>query len=181
MGREIRRVPKNWEHPQYEQCPHWGGLEQAHMGSWMKPTDYRWGKCYHPLYDKDYETAAQDWVAGFDLWRDGKHPDQADYCKYFWEYSYPPREDYYRPSFTEPADCYQIYETVSEGTPDSPIFETLEEMAEYLTGQGYSEGAAHAFIRDGWVSSAVSYVPDDGSPVQTWMGIESADKPNDSQ
>ena len=151
MGREIRRVPKDWEHPQHERCNHWGGIE-----SHGEPGDWWYQKCLKPLHDEDYETAAQEWIANFELWQQGKHPHQNDYCKYYWEYDSPPDEDLCRPAWTEnEAICYQIYETVSEGTPVSPVFESLESLSRWLVDQGYSEKAALSFAKSGWVPSAV--------------------------
>lgn len=51
--------------------------------------------------------------------------------------------------------AYQIYETVSEGTPINPVFKSMEELAAWLTAQGISRAAAEAFIAQG---SAPSFV-----------------------
>ena len=148
MGREIRRVPPDWEHPRSSQ----GG--------------------YIPLYDKDFDTAAKKWEAEYDLWRKGEHPDQADY--YFWEYDSPPDAESCRErSWTpEEATAYQIYETVSEGTPVSPVFPTKDDMRLWLLKQGYSEPTANAFIEGGWVPSFVAFNSNKG--VQFYSGIEAA-------
>ena len=152
MGREIRKVPKGWEHPK---------------------TD-RYGKeAYEPLYDEDYEAVAAEWLRECILWINGEHPDQNDATpstqKYFWEYDCgPPSKEDYRPAWTdEERTCIQMYETVSEGTPVSPVFETPEELVEYLveggdewdrsrgTG-GRSREAAEAFVKGGWAPSGVA-------------------------
>ena len=161
MGREIRRVPKGWEHPQNESCPHWGGISDH-----GKPGGYQYHKCFKPLYDEDYETAAREWIANFEAFQRGDHPRQEvlqKYYKYYWEKEIPPNADYYREAdWTEAeATCYQIYEDVSEGTPVSPVFETLDEMVAWLIQQGYSEKAAKGFADDGWVPSMV-YTPETG-------------------
>lgn len=70
MGREIRRVLKNWEHPRYEE------------GQWKGQ--------YRPCYDKDFETAAALWKAAFRAWEDGTHEDLQKYPDWrremeFWE------------------------------------------------------------------------------------------------
>lgn len=175
MGREIRRVPKGWEHPENddERC-----RERTRDTRYYKPTEYQYGRCFIPMYDNDYETAAQEWLANFDLWRSGKHEDQqgeyASSAKYFWEYHGPPDEKYYRPKFDSEPTCYQVYETVSEGTPTSPVFETLDELAAYLVTQGYSEKAAHNFAHDGYAPSMVMFNPGNGGPVTMFNDIESA-------
>jgi len=48
---------------------------------------------------------------------------------------------------------WQLWETVSEGSPVSPVFATMEDFAEYLIGEGYSEKAVEGFIGDGWCFS----------------------------
>lgn len=50
---------------------------------------------------------------------------------------------------------WQLWETVSEGSPLSPVFPTEEKFVEYLIGEGYSEKAARNFCKSGWVPSAV--------------------------
>lgn len=113
MGREIRRVPPNWEHPKDEK------------GNFI------------PMIDKDYDSEAEEWIRNFDLHRQGKHPSEwAQKYKYFWEYDSPPDEDVCRPKFEVEPTWYQVYETVSEGTPVTPPFETLDEIVEYLVKYG---------------------------------------------
>lgn len=125
MGREVRRVPPNWEHPRYTE-------DDAPRAD--RVSDYR------PCLDADFSTAAQQWIANFDLWRKGEHPDQRKeyWAKYefFWQIESPPNEDCYRPAFEEEPTWFQMYETVSEGTPVSPPFETEEELARYLSENG---------------------------------------------
>lgn len=115
MGREIRRVPRGWQHPRDE---------RGH---------------FKPLYDEDYQSACQKW------WADAMaHHNAEAFCpgseerphsmnEWWWDWNGPPpSEDSYRPAFTEPADHYQIYETVTEGTPCSPVFASLDEMANWM-------------------------------------------------
>jgi len=158
MGREIRRVPLDWEHPTRE-CPHspWaGGCDHAKKNN---------GQCYKPLFDNDYHTAARKWIDAFDLWRQGEHPDQVDYCTYYWEWSSPPDEELHREHAWTPeeASAYQIYETVSEGTPVSPVFATLDSMVEWLVKEGYSPLAAKRFAESGWAPSMMMLNPGDGT------------------
>ena len=44
---------------------------------------------------------------------------------------------------------YQMWETVSEGSPVSPVFPTKEVFINWLIGEGYSEGAAEQFAEVG--------------------------------
>jgi hypothetical protein len=114
MGREIRRVPPNWEHPRWND----DALRQDHIGE------------YRSCFDRSYEEAAQAWVADFNKW------EPKCGCQYLWEYESPPNPKTHRPAFTEDPTWYQLYQTVSEGSPVSPPFETEEELIEYLCTYG---------------------------------------------
>lgn len=52
-------------------------------------------------------------------------------------------------------DGWQLWETVSEGSPISKVYATRESFAAYLVGEGYSEKAAEAFCESGWAPSAI--------------------------
>lgn len=123
MGREIRRVPPNWEHPAFAYCKH-------------KPTCHT---CYQPLHDQLYEEAANVWLENFAEWQRGERPDyftEGD-AEYFWDWDgMPPDKHYFRTYKDEEATWYQVYETVSEGTPVTPPFETEKELIEYLVEHG---------------------------------------------
>lgn len=122
MGREIRRVPPNWKHP----------LKDNASG----PRDFQ------PMLDETYDDAAQEWTRLFMEWESGerervsaRHPDLN--IKHFWDWGGPPPdEESHRPKFTEEPTWFQVYETVSEGTPVTPPFATPEELAMYLSTEG---------------------------------------------
>lgn len=153
MGREIRRVPSNWIHPKRN-------------GNFI------------PLFDEDYQTALANWEeekAQFDS--DGN---VAERERIFREYGVqtfeewdggPPHPNSYRPKFHREASHYQIYETVSEGTPMSPVFVSLDDMKMWLLSKGYSEHAASIFVEDGWAPSMV-FTPGRGV---SGIGIHSLD------
>lgn len=161
MGREIRRVPPNWEHPRQE-CKHspWaGGCDEAKEHG---------GKCYKPLYDKSYREAVADWKEGYAAWEAGTHESLKYYtedgkrCEY-WEYDTPPDPEYYRPDWADgEATWFQVYQTVSEGSPVSPPFATREELVEYLVAHGDSWAQSRG---EGGVSrkAAEAFVMGDGS------------------
>ena len=125
MGREIRRVPVNWQHPT-QTCPHA-----------YKPCEgYR---CYKPLFDRLYQNEAKEWLEEFDKWQKGYRPDYFEIgdAEFFWDwYGMPPDKEYYRTYKDEDAIWYQVYETVSEGTPVTPPFETQAELVNYLVENG---------------------------------------------
>ena len=101
MGREIRMVPKDWEHPRDEN-----------------------GR-YKRLYAEDYETARENWYS--DCIKGGGRYIGGDGEKTWWHdwAGSPPDLESYRNRTWKPeeATCIQMYETVSEGTPVSPVFE----------------------------------------------------------
>jgi len=127
MGREIRRVPQDWVHPT-QPCSH-------------RPTCSE--PCLHPLYDKSYREEREEWLAGLKSWLKGTHEPDEDY----WEYEgNPPEREYYRPDWPEESRTHlQIYETVSEGTPVSPVFAMKDELVAWLITQGTTESAAKNF------------------------------------
>lgn len=60
---------------------------------------------------------------------------------------------------TEPpaGDGWQLWETVSEGSPISPVYKTPEQLMIFLVVSGYSAEAAQKFVHgSGWAPSAVS-------------------------
>jgi hypothetical protein len=151
MGREVRMVPPNWEHPRKESGE------------------------YHPLHDQDFEERAAEWFAECVQWSKGEHADQKDESenwrkayKYYWQWAGdPPDKEYYRPKWADgEATWFQVYETVSEGTPVTPPFATKAELVEYLATKGdfwsqqrgtgpWDRESATQFVGDGWAPSAI--------------------------
>jgi hypothetical protein len=129
MGREIRKVPPNWQHPKVETLRFTVGRELRYIDA------------PQPMYDRDYEDAAREWIDAFVKWHVAKEYDSCadddDKQKPYWEWEgNPPNRQYYRPWKSEDATWFQLWETVTEGTPVSPPFETLEELTSYLAEHG---------------------------------------------
>ncbi len=119
MGREIRRVPVYWEHPKDE------------LGN------------YKPMCDKDIETAGREWLDNCIAWDNGTHEDIIDdpelkmLYPFFWMlYGDPPDEKTNRQKFESEPTWFQVYETVSEGTPVTPPFSTEQKLIDYLVEYG---------------------------------------------
>ncbi len=135
MGREIRRVPKDWEHPKDDN-----------------------GR-YKPQFERTYKEAAEDWLKSLSDFQGDVDGEKTEAIKeydthYFWDWDGgPPDKEYYMPEFESEATAYQIYENVSEGTPVSPVFETEAEMIEWLIEKGYTEKAASEFVKQGYAFS----------------------------
>jgi hypothetical protein len=109
-------VPPNWEHP--------------------KKDDGR----YQPLFNRNFKEAAAEWIKGLKEWDEGER--QRVLKEYNEDYEYwewagdPPDRDYYMPEWDEEPTWFQVYETVSEGTPVTPPFATKEELIDYLVEHG---------------------------------------------
>lgn len=158
MGREIRRVPPNWEHPRYTRHNVLPGRSDRDLGT------------YIPMFDESFPDAIESWVEGYRQWQAGTHEslldkDRTTEGQEYWEYEGPPpRIEFYRPAFTEKPTWYQVYETVSEGTPVTPPFATPEELVDYLVSHGdnwahggrLSRVAATAFVKRGHAFSMVA-------------------------
>lgn len=118
MGRNIIMVPPNWEHPMKE------GWERGQKT-----------KVFQPMNDKNYEDARSEWIDGLIEWEKEGQTALQD-CEY-WDYNgQPPDKEYYRPWKDEEATWFQLWETVSEGTPVTPPFATKQELADYLAENG---------------------------------------------
>lgn len=172
MGREIRRVPPNWEHPKIKYPNHRLGVMEER---------------YQPLHDEDFETAMQRWSANLQKWFNGEfervraaYPDSGystdePYRGFVRGHDRSPNPDYYRPRWdADTASWFQVYETVSEGTPVTPPFATREELVDYLVQNGdlsdqkYGRGgwdraAATSLVAQGWAPSMVLVVSKSGA------------------
>lgn len=171
MSREVRRVPPNWQHPTTEEYDPFRRRTEARK---------------QPMYDETFAQAAAEWKAGFAKWEAGERP---AYCSApeleFWEYhGAPPDREYYRPWADEEATWFQVWETVSEGTPVTPPFATQDELVDYLVSNGdewderrgnggWPRTAAERFVGMGWAPSMVVvnseagtevFEPRDGAP-----------------
>ena len=152
MGREIRMVPPNWQHPQRTDSYGRTGLQ--------------------PMHDRTFAEAAKEWKDGFAAWERGERPayctDEDHRTMEYWEWNGGPPEDraYYRPWSPEEATWVQVWETVSEGTPVTPPFATKEELIAHLVKYGddwdrnrghggWPEKNARKFVEDGWAPSMI--------------------------
>ena len=77
----------------------------------------------------------------------------------------------WEPTDPPEGEGWQLWETVSEGSPISPVFSTEEEFVQYLIRDGISESAARAFCKHGWVPSGAIFEKADGSK-ELVRGIE---------
>lgn len=138
MGREVRKVPANWQHP----------------------TDNR-GE-YIPLFDSNFTQTLTEWNYGKEMWEKGlrddwnngwkkRESDEMEMTWVEWHGEQPQAEDY-MPDWTESERThYQMYETVTEGTPISPVMDSPESLARWLTDNEANAGAGATASYDGWL------------------------------
>jgi hypothetical protein len=173
MGREVRRVPKDWQHPRYTKK--------------TAPYPQSVGR-YIPLFDgSKLADRVREWDEGAAQWALGLVESYDNYPATSWK----PRdasvtsETYaaYAGERPDPADYtpawpdaerthLMMYEDTSEGTPISPAFETPEELARWLTDNEASAFGGMGASYEGWLKvcrgrpsvGMVMTVPADGSP-----------------
>lgn len=169
MGREIRQVPPNWEHP---------------------TTTDRWGNTgFQSMHDECFDARFELWLADFDRIRRGDLTDIERECyprglaDWLLDEGQPVDPKYYRPWKDEEATWFQVWETVSEGSPVTPPFATKEELVDYLVKHGdfwsqkrmqpgYSREAAERFVMDtGWAPSMIVHHDSSGN-VTIAQGID---------
>jgi hypothetical protein len=170
MGREVRMVPADWEHPKYRED--------------TAPHEHAVGR-YIPLFDGSYEEAAREWDKGWEKWQEGlvedysatgpgwRPVDQKYHDMRYTDYAGSrPSPDGYMPTWPEGiATHYRMYETTSEGTPISPAFETPEALARWLADTGASSFAGMTATYEQWLAVARGgYAP---SAVLSENGLES--------
>lgn len=131
MGREVRRVPADWQHPKYNEdnAPHTRAVGR-----------------YIPMFDGGYEEAAKDFLEKANA--EGLE-EAIDY------YGSAPTREEYMPDWTEDQRThYMMYEDTSEGTPISPAFATPEELARWLADTGASAFGDQTASYEAWLRIA---------------------------
>lgn len=160
MGRECRRVPADWVHPQR--------------------ADGREG--YQPMFDWSFKEQADNWLANCVLWSKGEHEDQLSHPEYrakypyYWQWSGPPPdEEWHRPDWpNEIRTHYQMYEDTSEGTPISPVFATPEEVASWCVDNRASAFGRETATYEWWLAIAKgAWAPD---MIRDSTGLHTADQ-----
>lgn len=148
MGREVRRVPADWQHPRFP-VNHY---EEHRRGA------------YIPLHEGGYAESAAEWdeewaqfqkglvrsYSGEEKWRAREPEAGPRYTDYAGER---PSPDEYMPDWPEDQRThFMMYEDTSEGTPISPAFATPEELARWLADTGASSFADMTATYEQWLS-----------------------------
>lgn len=142
MGREVRRVPADWQHP--------------------KDKDGR----YIPLHGRSYAKDAADWDEEYEQWQKGFRRSFADGEKWkpkegdeigmaFSEWTgHRPSPTEYMPDWPEEQRTHlMMYEDTSEGTPISPAFKTPEELARWLADHKASAFGNSTATYEQWLAT----------------------------
>lgn len=139
MSREVRKVPPGWEHPKNEQGHHiplFDGSFNKRAAKWDEEAA-QWEKGFHRSFiDGKWEPKTADMTGTFADW-DGERPDEKDYM--------PDWSDAERTH-------YQMYESVTEGKPISPVMETPEALARWLADNNASAGPYATATYDQWLA-----------------------------
>lgn len=137
MSREIRRVPANWEHPKFTSDNCYRGEQIGTPKPLRDNYDKRLAEFQAMAAEKGMSEALEYYGGG---------PMKSDFACYE----------------GKPLDWWQMYETVSEGTPLTPPFATAEELVDYLecVGDSWTEkpwprARAEAFVKAGWAPSMI--------------------------
>lgn len=136
MGREVRRVPANWDHWSHSQQPLFDGYKAA-LAQWTEHND-KWNqglelnyttKQWEPIADKYKNISYSEY--------DGDCPIAADYM----------------PDWDESERThYQAYENTTEGTPISPVFATEDELIDWLVDNKASAFGNQSGDRGFWTA-----------------------------
>ena len=132
MGREVRMVPRGWEHPM--EYASFADTKRRH-----KPLHYGWKKVV-----TEFE----------EMLKKGKSVDYT--LRYF---GGPSPHDYMDAEWSEEGlkpELFVMYEDTSEGTPISPAFETPEELARWLTDNGASAFGDMTATYEQWLATCKS-------------------------
>lgn len=135
MGREVRRVPKDWHHPSNSRghyIPLLGGSFLERLRGW-KEDSAQWQKGMRWTWNRKklVPVDAEDLGQPFE-----EKPKRADYM----------------PDWTTTvASHYQMYETCTEGTPISPVFAAPEELARWLADNEASAFGAKTASYEAWL------------------------------
>lgn len=129
MGREVRLVPKNWQHPRDAQ------------GEFI------------PLFEyQDYLDRLHMFHDFLKQWKKGELS-LIDLAQDLANENLPPCKHDYMPNFElGTATHYILYENTSEGTPISPAFETKEELVQWLVDNEISWFAQFTASYDEWMA-----------------------------
>lgn len=125
LSREVRRVPVEWKHPKEESgkfVPLLDGYNQD-VTRWDEG-NIQWKSGYVRLYDYHNDNTATGWAAKTEMLAGLSYTE--------WAGPRPQPENYLPDWPNEVRTHFQMYETVTEGTPISPVLDCPETLARWL-------------------------------------------------
>lgn len=138
MGREVRRVPANWQHP------------KTVRGEFVSLDGSVFSQCLAE-WDEGAAKWADGLVADFHGGWEPKPERYAGVTYVEWDGERPVASEY-MPEWSEAERTHwQMYETASEGTPISPVMATPEELARWLVDNGASAFADITASYEQWL------------------------------
>ncbi|MDJ0513004.1 MAG: hypothetical protein QNJ62_06140 [Methyloceanibacter sp.] len=169
MGRQVRMVPKDWQHPKNAAgyyIPLIEGSYAADVARWdegKRQWDMGFRESWESQLEITYVPRKPDEDCSYEEW-DGERPVEANYMPVF-----------------EPgtATHLMMYEDTSEGTPISPAFETAEELARWLTDNKASAFGDMTASYEQWLATAkAGWAPSAVISGGVFMsGVEDSDRP----
>lgn len=140
MGREVRMVPANWEHPKNEQGQYislFDGSFSKCVAEWdEEDTQWKNGFCRSFRSNNKWEPKTAEMTGTFADW-DGERPEKKDYMP-----------DWSNAERTH----YQMYEYITKGTPISPVMKSPEALARWLADNKASAGPFATATYDQWLA-----------------------------
>jgi hypothetical protein len=137
MGREVRMVSADWQHPKDDKG-HYIPLHEAKFAQRLAEWELhnsKWNEGLRDDYKGGWQPIGDMTSASYEEW-DGPKPVEEDYM----------------PTFPEgTATHLMMYETCSEGTPISPAFSTPEKLAQWLVENGASAFAGQTADYESWL------------------------------
>lgn len=171
MGREVRRVHKDWQHPRNDQGHHIPLFDGRKLAE----------------HTADWDVGAEKWEQGFRRhYGDHTWVPKGDECEEMpyseWAGERPDPRDYMPEWSEEERTHLQMYENTTEGTPISPVMENPEDLARWLADNYASASGIMTATYDQWLSMigqgwAVSLVTVEG---QLMSGVEASGRKVDS-
>lgn len=139
MGRELRRVPANWNHPKNAK------------GNYI-PLSQNFAESV-----KNWDERNAKWQAGMRSDYNGGWQPKGKECGSMtfeqWEGERPVASDY-MPDWSEEEKTHmQMYEDTSEGTPISPVMKSPEELAHWLADNNASAFGSATATYEQWLNT----------------------------
>ncbi|EAS1759888.1 hypothetical protein BH012_20510 [Salmonella enterica] len=126
LSREVRRVPVNWVHPKGENGKFIPLLDRYNRDIARWDEGYvQWQAGYFRLYNHPNDNTAVGWATKTEMLVGLSYTE--------WAGPRPQPENYIPDWPDKERTHFQMYETVSEGTPVSPVLDAPEALARWLT------------------------------------------------